>query len=1573
MINDIKEDCPLNSTIILEFEEKKIKGELVFIDDRKLKIKTETGISTFVSKKINNVLSYEIINNKIPNNIEVKKPPVTDKNPIEVQKPIENKKEVKKTEEDTNKKITQPFEYNNFKENIKNTDLKFPYQNFYFKIKKVKKYDVDNDTYELSQKLFSIEEKYKYAEKQNDKIRRYNEILSTLKILQSNNYFNDDLRYNIAFITYKLEKYEDAIITLKQVQEISEKKDFCLFLSFLYFSIEEYKKSCHYFSLYIQNENIDTKTYLFFLKLVLKTKYFNSVIKYLRSSKIQQTKQDIYFSTLFFLEIIQANEQLTKQFSTYSEKSDIDTLIDNNLELLTQENKETISIIKSEHKKLSSNSEIIQYWPNSDSGQLRFYKSNGNVFLANFKVSDIIEESVKTELNSVSYKAPIPVFCYITDDSNFKRSRLKRAYAIQYPKNLELEIDLVKNLINKEEYEDAEGLVKQVLIQYPNEIVLKDLLDEIPEEEPEIIDYKSPYTRPSRGNIYKSATRARQRKQLDKAKELFEKAIKSNDNKESAIKDLASIYAQENNNKEAIKLVENNLNSMKNKESAFNFLSHLYFKNEQYSDAVELLKKVLALNPTKRVDLRKRSIEIKKRISQCYYRDGDYRNAKKYLQEIIKKEPKDYYVKISLANCFYNEKDYKTTKKLLNEILKSEPDFKKAKELLDALIEAEQTGSYVEMDSLFRDTDFNILTSGLSSLLKKVLEKKELYGVPATVKANEEFSKGTLSSIRNLVEKAGRARPKERADYLLTEANLIQIIEPDNEIMFKSVLAKYCNAMALSCASLNYPSEIIRNYYIEAFSLEKDYKAIANQVAIFLSSFYLQGEKIIIEHRVSLSIDNVIDKIFTLKELPTFFWDGILEMSIISPVITAQLLSKIFQNNKAKTSVFEFLNNISVGINTNDSETVFKTKWNEARTLRQSEYNSWFDTINSLNNTTDFNSLIALIETSFQQLKSKWLQETDTARLESIIKDIAYIGTDYLKQTTFDEKERLSGIIKTSIERLSDEIEKQPTRFSYEGFLPILSHIDNLIQEHFNNVLKSSTPIVNLQILGEFVVKKNNQLEIEIAIKNEDRQKAPIYDINISVQNTNECKLVGSEITISETIRGGDTEIEKILIEVSNQVVSQKAGDIELLCKYKTRNLEDEQEIISGHTINLYNESEFEPIDNIFARYANSNAVTEKSMFYGRDKFINEIVETFSKSSSKSVVIYGQKRSGKSSVLFHLKKSLNDTKKAFCIDFSLGALVTEWSITSFYYKILSEIHKELRKIKSNGENIPKFERPSIEQLEKHPTIIFQERMEVFLDNCKKTDGWKNKKLTILIDEFTYLYSSIQRNLISGDFMKNWKDIIDQSYFNSVLIGQDVMPDFKAKFPNQFGITEDKRLNYLSKEDARALIEKPIWYHKKNESRFIGNAVDKIIDYTAGNPYYIQIFCDKLVSFMNNEKRKLIRVTEVTVREVAELLIKGKEALTEDKFDNLLTAGDADLEANKVEYTFEVLKQIAGASKYNGSCSKQAIIDRIESEEILKNFDNILKDLLRRQVISLLNGLYKIQVQLFQDWLLNKQI
>ena len=114
-----------------------------------------------------------------------------------------------------------------------------------------------------------------------------------------------------------------------------------------------------------------------------------------------------------------------------------------------------------------------------------------------------------------------------------------------------------------------------------------------------------------------------------------------------------------------------------------------------------------------------------------------------------------------------------------------------------------------------------------------------------------------------------------------------------------------------------------------------------------------------------------------------------------------------------------------------------------------------------------------------------------------------------------------------------------------------------------------------------------------------------------------------------------------------------------------------------------------------------------------------------------------------------------------------------------------------------------------------------------------------------------------------------------------------------------------------------------------------------------------------------------QVTELTVDEVAKSLTEGKYALLEKQFDNLLTAGDADLEQNPPIYTFEVLKQIAKASKNFGYCSEESISEHLSDKNIIEKLGVILKDLHLRQVISLRQGNYRIQVQLFQLWLLNR--
>ena len=271
--------------------------------------------------------------------------------------------------------------------------------------------------------------------------------------------------------------------------------------------------------------------------------------------------------------------------------------------------------------------------------------------------------------------------------------------------------------------------------------------------------------------------------------------------------------------------------------------------------------------------------------------------------------------------------------------------------------------------------------------------------------------------------------------------------------------------------------------------------------------------------------------------------------------------------------------------------------------------------------------------------------------------------------------------------------------------------------------------------------------------------------------------------------------------------------------------------------------------------------------------------------------------------------------------------------------------------------------------EENPLNTFTKYMVKFKLACKQTPGWEDKNLVVMIDEFTYLYTEIKKGNISPSIMKQWKAVTqnERAQFSVVLVGQDVVPSFKKEdyARNAFGVIQDIRLTYLKETPARDLIEKPILDENGN-SRYIDDAVTKIIEYTSRNPYYIQIFCARLVDYMNLNKS--ISVTEADVIDVANSFVYGSEALVEDKFDNLIRAGETeDLQEYPETEILQVLKQVSLNSKIIGFCNRNDINALMDKDRE----DAILKHLVDREVLELRGeSNYKIQVKLFQEWLLN---
>jgi hypothetical protein len=264
----------------------------------------------------------------------------------------------------------------------------------------------------------------------------------------------------------------------------------------------------------------------------------------------------------------------------------------------------------------------------------------------------------------------------------------------------------------------------------------------------------------------------------------------------------------------------------------------------------------------------------------------------------------------------------------------------------------------------------------------------------------------------------------------------------------------------------------------------------------------------------------------------------------------------------------------------------------------------------------------------------------------------------------------------------------------------------------------------------------------------------------------------------------------------------------------------------------------------------------------------------------------------------------------------------------------------------------------------YPLAYFQEILDSFHFVTQTTPGWEYTRIILLFDEFQYLYKLIKEGKLAASFMVHWKALLEKNLFNAVLVGQNGMTKFREEFPNEFDAMQIEPVSYLEEDDARELIERPIRL-KDGGSRYRGAAVKRIWDLTAGSPYYIQIFCHRLVEHMNREQIKL--VTEATVEEVAHNLLSGKKAyfITRENFDNLIKSGDPSENEEYWDDAEEILACIAKKSRGN-PCSSDAIDCQIEKGR--KKI--ILENYVRTGVLQRDGDKYRLYVGLFQEWLIH---
>lgn len=1139
-----------------------------------------------------------------------------------------------------------------------------------------------------------------------------------------------------------------------------------------------------------------------------------------------------------------------------------------------------------------------------------------------FRLEDVSDDGLKQALLDGSWHARAQVEFTSVPSVGHKYQRAVEVLPLQDVTSL---LERARRLLKLSQHSQAIALVRRALAAEPDLAEAQQLEAEIKEEIRVrgigLPKGEGPYARAKRAQLVDQ--------DLVLADRLLRRAIEQGDNRESAIKDLASLLLQQGRSDEAVRLLESKRGTPRRVGPYDNILATLYQQLGRHEEALTLLKGL------EREATRKTRGPILRRIAFSQFKLASYDDAEQTLRALLDEAPGD----------------------------------RTAERWLAGLEEARRRGTYDDAEEIIGS--FGALAEEgleLSPLARAAIDSCAFEGVDLARLQSGTWTDKDVERLEDLAKQLGTRRPRDRAAYYLSAAAILsRRSEQVNAARIYDYLRRHFASMGDAAWADKRPADVVRTYYVESLALVSDrqldeaWRTLVRYLATFSSAGQEQFEdRLPRAHRrgtripISEYVTSLRDILNSIRPTSPEMWRlGLLDASSQAGFFSKAISDAIAGDANLRASLAMLL-----GLESSADVGAVSSRWTaQSRELGRSRQAS----LAVCATLTRHQLTAASMEDLLAQLKrlESTLGDLDQRRLLDVA-EIAHSVLGFCRAGDFEEREQHYWLVTTRVKTLIDQIVGDPTHFSQAGLLPIARHLKSLIEEEYAETARTSAAQLDLRLLvHDYPRLQQGVLKLQVELANKIGC-SPASSVRLIVEPEDspyfEATQLGCEVI--PALRGGAASVAQVALKLRAEALEKRAFPIVLRAGYRNRVGEDCLTDRSEWTVRLYDESEFEEIPNRYAPYAEGGPVDDPEMFVGRDELMDKLEASLTgTSASKCIVVFGQKRAGKSSLLEHLKRRLAATRNCLPVQFSLYEIGPALDEATFFYRILQGISDALEDRRQESSWSGQFACPALESMQQHPTLRFHEAMGGLMRSLRGGDGTDQPRLILLIDEFTEIYKQIRKGIIPGGFMRAWKAIVEKRYFASVLVGQDIMPAFKSSFPNEFGVTEDVRVTYLSEKEARRLIEEPV-----GADRYAGNAVGRILGLTAGSPFYTMMLCNRLVDYINRTRSAV--VTEADIATVEQEMLSGDRRLTKDKFDNLICAGDG-IEDSGIDPgdTLRLCAAIAREGE-RGWCSRDSL-RAFERDQL----DTLLTDLERRDVVERKGEAVRLRVGLFRDWLL----
>ena len=265
-----------------------------------------------------------------------------------------------------------------------------------------------------------------------------------------------------------------------------------------------------------------------------------------------------------------------------------------------------------------------------------------------------------------------------------------------------------------------------------------------------------------------------------------------------------------------------------------------------------------------------------------------------------------------------------------------------------------------------------------------------------------------------------------------------------------------------------------------------------------------------------------------------------------------------------------------------------------------------------------------------------------------------------------------------------------------------------------------------------------------------------------------------------------------------------------------------------------------------FNPYIAGAPVMDDDMFFGRQKLLARLLNVL---HHNSLMITGERRIGKTTFLYHLKKVLEADEgteyRFFPVMTDLQGVPEE----AFFHAVMADVVEGLR-LSPGTLGALRFEA----QGTRYDGRDFSHDLQRVIDELK-TRTSKRVRLALLIDEVDVLneYSERINQRLRSIFMKTFSE-----HLVAIMSGVGIKRIWNSEGSPWYNFFDEIELAAFSREEAEALIREPV----EGVFRFEPEAVERILAASELKPYVIQKFCINAVNLILEEGRTTITAADV---------------------------------------------------------------------------------------------------------------